>query len=140
MLACRILPRTRIPSSPTPRYSSTSRWNGNRDPRDLQPRRKYPDWGNILGTIDPDSNLFIYNRIGAEFVKNNPGSLPAFTFSLGNLNLFSKVAPGTPSLILPAATVDAFFAPGNFGYSQLAGDTSFTEVGDTAIVFSRTLT
>jgi hypothetical protein len=113
--------------------------DGNRTLGILDPATSPTPWGNVWGAIDPDSNLFIYNRIGADFVQNTLKSLPAFTFTLGNLNLYSRIASGI-YLILPAGTVDSFFASGNFPYSKYAGDTSFNEVGDTLTLFYRTLT
>lgn len=102
--------------------------------------QKPPLWGNVFGTIDPDSTLFSYDRVGATFVKTGPHSLPQFSFSVGNFSLFPHI-PGQPSAALLTTNVaDSFFSATNVPYSQYTGDTSFTEVGDSAIVFARTLT
>lgn len=102
--------------------------------------QKPPLWGNVFGTIDPDSTLFIYDRVGATFVRNGPSSFPQFSFSMGNLQLFPHIAAQPSATLLATNVADSFFSATNISYSHYSGDTSFTQVGDSAIVFARTLT
>jgi hypothetical protein len=99
-----------------------------------------PAWGNIWSPNDPDTSIFMYNRVGTSFAKNTPNSLPQFSFSLGTVYPFSKPPGQPPANIIEVSVADSFFSPRNVNYSQYAGDTSFSEVGDSTIVFWRTLT
>ncbi len=105
----------------------------------LDPALNPPAWGNIWSPIDPDTSIFIYDRAGTSFAKNTPNSLPQFSFSLGNVNLFSKPPGQPPAYIIEVSVADSFFSPRNVDYSQYAGDTSFSVVGDSITVFARRL-
>lgn len=99
-----------------------------------------PSWGAQWGEIDPDSTLFTYDRVGITFLQGMYNSVPQFCFSIGSVNLFRQPTALHEPAISEISVADAFFAPRSVNYSQYAGDTSFNEVGDSAIVFYHTLT
>jgi hypothetical protein len=94
-------------------------------------------WGSLWGVAFADTSIFPYNRLGTTFVSADKANLPSFSFSKGSLNYYAlfPFAPGSNPklyyLILPSAPLDSFFAPGNYNYSVVKGDTSITILGDT---------
>jgi hypothetical protein len=103
-------------------------------------------WGSLWDVPFADTSIFPYNRLGTTFVSADQANLPSFSFSKGSLNYYAMfpyaVDSGSKSYysLLPAGALDSFFAPGNYDYSQVKGDTSITILGDTVVNLPNGLT
>ncbi|HVS97886.1 MAG TPA: hypothetical protein VHE54_15430 [Puia sp.] len=113
---------------------------GNRTLGIYDPAQHPAHWGNTWGQIDPDTSWFAYDRMGATFTRGAADAFPQFSFSLGNLNTITSVAPGQHLLVLPVSVADSFFAPRDVAFARPVKDTSFSEIGGGTIVFAGTRT
>lgn len=103
----------------------------------LQEGNFYGPWYSIWGNGPKDTSLYGLNRPDVTF-KQNVGNL-IFTFSKGNIYLHAiKLSDNTPT---PASyhTVDSFYSPGTYSYSQLNGDTTYTLPENPNKIFTKTL-
>ncbi|MDE3213355.1 MAG: hypothetical protein KGM98_08980 [Bacteroidota bacterium] len=97
-------------------------------------------WGTLVGINPVDSTTYGYNRLGSVMTYQAQNSSPAFGWALGNYNDWIRLYYYNT---LPSNFVDSFFAAGNYNYSVLTHDTTFTYLGsttDTVIKLGTTVT
>jgi hypothetical protein len=82
------------------------------------------------GNFPMDTTVSIYalNRIGGTF-DSLTSTLPGLGFSKGDINYLSYGYPHSYYL-MKSDVLDSFFQAGNYSYSQLSKDTSYTVVYD----------
>jgi hypothetical protein len=89
-------------------------------------------WGMawFSGNFPPDTTVSIYalNRIGGTF-DSLTSTLPGLGFSKGDINYLSYGYPQTYYL-MKSEVLDSFFQAGNYSFSRLSKDTSYTVVYD----------
>ena len=97
-------------------------------------------WGTMAGINPVDASTYGYNRLGSVMTYQGQNASPGFAFGKGNYDDWIRLYY---SNTLPANFVDSFFAPGNYAFSVLSHDTTFSYLGnatDTVINLGTTVT